>query len=330
VGVLRAAPIKRAWDQPVKQRRGWLPLIGLNALIGSGVTLVLPTVLGRSVDSIMAGADRTQWLIAGAGLIALGIAASIIDAFAGAACVAEITTWSRHRLVKQVGFTGQEGTRASANATDRAHVGLAAVTAIAAIAPPAGSLVLLAVIDLGLAAAFFGGMLLVLAVRWTFARRTADVGRAHQGAHDSMTGIRTITAAGTTAREGSRISGSMPELHLNGVVTWRILARPGAQRAIVCPVVAVLAVGGLQLIDGQIPAGELFAAAQYAVLGAGVANLTGVLGEIARARTGVHRAAGELSLEPLAVSIPAGRRADLAGGVGVQRNAPGRRDQFVA
>ncbi|MET7278013.1 ABC transporter ATP-binding protein [Kribbella sp. NPDC005582] len=294
-----------------KRGRGWLPLIGLNALIGSAVTLALPTILGRSVDSIVAGTGYTRWLIAAVAVITLGIVASLIDAFAGAACVAETTAWLRHRLVQQVVRGGPEGrrgfetgdlvTRVSANATDAAQAGPAAVTAIAAIAPPIGSLVLLALIDPWLAAAFFGGVVLVVLVLLAFARRTADVSLAYQETQgriaarlsESLTGIRTIAAAGTTAREEQRILGLLPELHKQGVVTWRILARSGAQAAVVGPLVlvAVLAVGGLQLVAGRITAGELFAASQYAVLGAGLGTLTGVIGEIARAKAGVHRAA---------------------------------------
>ncbi|WP_165555788.1 ABC transporter ATP-binding protein [Kribbella pittospori] len=317
------------FGEVAKHSRGWLPVIGLNALIGSGVTLALPTILGRSVDSIVAGHGYTRWLIAAAGVIGLGIAASIVDAFVGAACVAETTAWLRHRLVRQIVHGGPEGTRGfetgdlvtrvSANATDAAQAGPAAVTAIAAIAPPVGSLVLLAVIDPWLAAAFFGGVLLVILVLWTFAKRTADVSLAYQETQgriaallsESLTGIRTIAAAGTTAREERRILGLLPELHRHGVVTWRILARSGAQAAIVGPLVlvAVLAVGGLQLASGRITAGELFAASQYAVLGAGLGNLTGVLGEIARAKAGVHRAGEVLAIESVAhgtLALPKG------------------------
>ncbi len=252
------SPCTGAWGCSVKGR-GWLPLVGLNALIGSGVTLVLPAVLGRSVDSIVAGADRMQWLIAIAGLISLGIAASLIDAFTGATGVAAITTWLRHRVVKQIG--------------------LAAATAIAAIAPPAGSLVLLTVIDPALGAAFIGGTLLVLAVRWALARRTAGVSLAFQDTPDRIPSLLLLTAADTTGREGSLT----PRPHPNGVVTWRILSRSGGQGATAFPMVAVLAVGGLQLVAGEITAGELFAAVQYAVLGTGLGSLTDVLKEIARA-----------------------------------------------
>jgi ATP-binding cassette subfamily B protein len=55
--------------------------------------------------------------------------------------------------------------------------------------------------------------------------------------------------------------------------------------------IAVLAVGGVQLVRGRITPGEYFAAAQYAVIGAGLGSLTGVLGELARARAGITRAA---------------------------------------
>ncbi|MFK4082738.1 ABC transporter ATP-binding protein [Kribbella sp. NPDC020789] len=296
----------------VAQRgRGWLPLIGLNALIGSAVTLALPTILGRSVDSIVAGSGYTRWLVVASAAIGLGIAASLIDAFAGAACVAETAAWLRHRLVRQIVRGGPEGsrefetgdlvTRVSANANDAAQAGPAAVTAIAAIAPPVGSLVLLALIDPWLAAAFFGGVLLVVLVLLAFAKRTADVSLAYQETQgriaarlsESLTGIRTIAAAGTTRREERRILDLLPELHRQGVVTWRILARSGAQAAIVGPlvVVAVLAVGGIQLVAGRITAGDLFAASQYAVLGAGLGTLTGVIGELARAKAGVRRSA---------------------------------------
>ncbi len=89
-----------------------------------------------------------------------------------------------------------------------------------------------------------------------------------------------------------------------------MLARSGAQAAIVGPLVlvAVLAVGGLQLVDGRITAGELFAAGQYAVLGAGLGSLTGVIGEIARAKAGIQRAAEVFAIDGAArLAAAAGR-----------------------
>jgi len=180
-------------------------LIGVNASVGSAMTLVIPTIFGRSVDSILAGTGCTRWLLALTGLMTLGIVASIVDALVGAACV-----------------------------------GPAAMTAVAAIAPPVGSLVLLALIDPWLTAAFSGGVLLVIAAQWA-------------------------------KREEYR-----PEPDIHALVTWRILKASGAQAAVVCPL--VFAVGGLQVVNGRISAGDLIAASLYAVLGAGLGNLTASLG----------------------------------------------------
>ena len=71
----------------------------------------------------------------------------------------------------------------------------------------------------------------------------------------------------------------------------------------------MLATGGLLLVHGRITAGELFAAGQYAVIGAGLGGLTGVFGGLARARAGVSRAAEVLAVDPVAVrhrALPAG------------------------
>lgn len=303
----------------VRRGRGWLPLIGLAALLDSAVTLALPTVLGRSVDAIASGNDLTGWLALAGGLIVLGVICALVDEFGGTACVAGATAWLRHRLVRQVLAGGPEGSRrfdtgdlvsrVSVSAGEAAQAGLAAVTAAAATLPPLGSLVLLALIDPWLAAAFFGGVLLVIAVLWVFARRTTEVSLAYQETQgriaalltEALGGIRTIAAAGTVAREERRVLGLLPELHGHGLLTWRVLARSGAQAALVGPLVlvAVLAVGGLQLVDGRITAGELFAAAQYAVIGAGLGSLTGILGELARARAGIQRSAEVLAVEPV-------------------------------
>ncbi|WP_112248372.1 ABC transporter ATP-binding protein [Kribbella monticola] len=313
----------------VRRGRGWLPVLGVTALLGSGVALALPTALGRSVDAIVTHHGYGKWFALTAGLITIGIVCALVEVFTGTACVVSTTAWLRHRLVSNVVRSGPDGTRefdtgdlvtrVSSNAVDAAQAGPAIVNAIAAIVPPAGSLLLLALIDPWLAAAFFGGILLVIGVLWVFARRTAEISLAYQETQgriaglltEALTGLRTITAAGTNAREERRILALLPELHKHGLLTWRVLARSGAQAAIVGPLVlvAVLAVGGLQLVAGRITAGELFAAGQYAVLGAGLGGLTGVLGELARARAGSRRAGEVFAVETVAhgtLSLPGG------------------------
>ncbi|HEU4427064.1 MAG TPA: ABC transporter ATP-binding protein [Pilimelia sp.] len=314
-------------------RRGgrWLPLIGMTGLAGTLSTLALPLVLGRAVDAIVGGAagDSARWLVLALVLIAVGIVADLVEVFVETACVAGTTAWLRGRLIRHTLAIGPRGarrfdtgdlvSRVSGNAVDAAQAGPGAVAVATAALPAVGSLVLLAYIDLWVAAAFLAGVALVALVLRAFTRRTAQVVTAYQQAQgtiaarlaESLAGARTIAAAGTVARERRRVLEPLSDLREHGLRTWRVLARSGAQAAIVGPLVlvAVLAVGGLGLVDGRITAGELFAASRYAVLGAGLGSLTGVFGRLARGRAGVRRVAEVLAVEPVrygARALPAG------------------------
>jgi ATP-binding cassette subfamily B protein len=175
--------------------------------------------------------------------------------------------------------------------------------------PPAGSLVLLALIDVWLAVAFLAGVALVALVLRTFSRRTTEAIAAYQRIQggiaarlaESLAGARTIAAAGTVDREQGRVLADLPDLHGEGARTWRVLARSGAQSAVVGPLVliAVLAAGGLALVDGRISAGDLFAASRYAMIGAGLGGLTSVFGRLARTRAAVRRAEEVLTVVPI-------------------------------
>lgn len=308
---------------------GWLPLIGVAALAGTASALALPTVLGRAVDAIVTGGSSGRWLALAAGLIVLGIVVDLVDAFADTACVAGTTAWLRNRLIRHVLAIGPEGSRrfetgdlvsrVSGNAADAAQAGPSLVTVAAAVLPPIGSLVLLVYIDIWVAAAFLAGVALVALVLWAFTRRTTEVSTSYQQTQgriaarlaESLTGVRTIAAAGTVEREERRVLEQLPDLHQHGSRLWLVLSRTVAQAAVVGPLVmvAVLAVGGLALNQGRISAGELFAAVQYAVLGAGLGSLTGVFGGLARARAGARRAAEVLTVDPVGYgtcALPAG------------------------
>lgn len=298
---------------------GWLPLIGISALAGSLGMLALPSVLGKAVDEIVAGGASGRWLVVAAGLIALGVVTNLIDAFAGTACVAGTTAWLRGRLIRHVLAigpnaarqfdTGDLVTRVSGNAVEAAHAGPSMVSVTAAVVPPVGSLVLLAVLDVWLAAAFLAGVSLVVLVLRTFTRRTTAIvtsyqriqGRIATRLTESLAGSRTIAAAGTVEREEERVLEPLPELHGQGKRTWEMLSSTSAQAAVVGPLVlvAVLAAGGLSLYAGRISAGELFAASQYAVIGAGLGGLTGVFGTLARSKAGTVRAGEVLTVEPV-------------------------------
>jgi ATP-binding cassette subfamily B protein len=300
-------------------------LIGVTALVSTASTLALPAVLGRAVDAIVNGGPINRWLTVAAGLILVSVAAELVDVYAGTVCVTSTTAWLRNRLVRHLLAIGPEGgrrfdtgdavSRVSSNATDAAGAGPSLVLLLTSVLPPAGSLVLLAIIDIWVAAAFLAGVTLVGLVLRAFTRRTAQViggyqetqGRLAARLTESLTGARTIAAAGTAHREEQRILGPLADLRGHGTRTWRVLARTSAQGAVLGPLVlvAVLIAGGFALRYGRISPGDLFAASRYAVLGAGLGGLTGVLGRLARARAGARRAGEVLAVTP----VRYGRRA---------------------
>jgi ATP-binding cassette subfamily B protein len=317
----------------IARRGGWrLPVIGANALLGTLGSLALPAVLGGAVDAIVTGGDTRRWLALAAGLIVLGIGSDLLDIYVQNRCIAGTTAWLRDRLVRHVLAigpqragrfdTGDLVSRVSSHAVDAARAGTSAVSVVAAVIPPAGCLILLAIIDVWVAAAFLAGVGLVTLVLRAFTRRTAEVATGYQRAQgrlaarlaESLLGARTIAAAGTVAAEQRRVLEPLPDLRAHGQQIWRVLARTSAQAGVVGPVVlvAVLAAGGLALVVGRISPGDLFAASRYAVLGAGLGGLTGVLGEVARARAGIRRAAEVLTVD----QVGYGRRSLPADGPG--------------
>lgn len=302
----------------IVRRGGWrLPAVGVAALTGSLTALALPAALGGAIDAIVVGRDSGRWLVLAAGLVALGVAADLVDTYAGTYAVAGTAAWLRGRLVRHVlGIgpaaaarfdTGDLVSRVSSHAVDAARAGTSAVTVLASILPPVGCLALLAVIDVWVAVTFLAGVGLVALVLRAFTRRTAAVATGYQRIQgvlagrlaEALAGARTIAAAATVAPERQRVLEPLAALRDHGTRTWLVLARTSAQATLVGPVVlvAVLAVGGLALLDGRISPGELFAASRYAVLGAGLGALTGVLGELARARAGAVRAGEVLAVE---------------------------------
>jgi ATP-binding cassette, subfamily B, bacterial len=295
----------------------WLPVIGLCALIGTLTMLALPYVLGNTVDAIVSGSGDHTWLIVAGSLIAIGVVVDLVDSFVGVACVAGTTAWLRERLIRHLLATGPRGrfetgdlvTRVSGNAVDAAQAGPAVVTMWTAVLPPVGSLVLLVVIDHWLAVAFLAGIGLVILVLRAFTMRTAQVitsyqqiqGRIAARLTESLAGARTIAAAGTMHEEKRRVLRELPVLHDQGMLSWRVLSRSTAQAVVVGPLVmvSVLAVGGVSLLNGRITPGELFAAIQYAALGAGLGSMTGVFSRFARAKAGVSRADEVFAVSPM-------------------------------
>src|SRR5918999_77623 len=247
-----------------------------------------------------------------------GVHQDHVPAQATGASGARVTAWLRRRIVRHVLGVGPamtrrltDGdlvTRVGMNAEEAGRAPETVVNAMALLIPTAGSLVALLLIDPWLPAALAAGFVLITLVLRAFFRDTTTSASGYQEAQgdiatrlvDALTGRRTIAAAGTADAEVRRVLTSLPRLRAHGMELWRINARAGIQAGLAVPLleVAVLAIGGLRMAAGELTVGELYAAARYAVLGAGFTAALGYVGRLARARAAARRVAEALAGRP--------------------------------
>ena len=294
----------------VRRSRRRLPLLGASALLGTLSLLALPLALANAVDAAVTGGGDGTWTTVAAGLVLLGVGCDLVDAYAETACAADAAAWLRGGLVRRMlGIPhrirefdpGDLVARTSAGAADASQAGPGLVGAVASVLPPVGGLAMLLWLHWTLAVAFAVGLTLVALVLRVFAKETAAAARAYQRVQgrmagrltEAIAGRRTIAAAGTVEAEAERVLADLPELAEHGRASWRAVSAAGARAAFTGPLatVGVLAVAGFLVGQGRLSAGEVLAAVQYAMLGAGLGSLTGVLGTLARAKAAVTRLA---------------------------------------
>ncbi|MFD9121243.1 ABC transporter ATP-binding protein [Streptomyces bottropensis] len=306
-------------------RRGgaWGAVLAATSLLLSGVYVVLPALMGRTVDAVLGSGDVTLWLTLSAVAVALLIVCDALDDYAGAVANARSTAWLRHTLLGHVLGMGPRATRrhtpgdltarlvGNTSRAGSAPSGL--VWAVTELIPPLGAVVALALIDPWLCLTFVAGLPLIVLVVHAFARDVSDVndryfaaqGRIATRLADALTGIRTITAAGTLARETDRVLAPLPELHRHGRGMWRALSRVSTRDAMIVPLleIAVLAVAGLELARGRITPGQLLAATEYVVLATGVSSLVASVSKLALARATAGRVAEVMDSPPLTYGL---------------------------
>jgi ATP-binding cassette subfamily B protein len=291
----------------------WSCALGAVAAGQALAETLLPATLGRAVDAAVFGRGGPMWPALLAALVAVVAAGEVAGELVSGTSAAQATAWLRHRMVHHVLMLGARprlpaGEIAGRVVTGTADAGFgpsAGIRAVAAVLPPAGSLVALALIDPWLAVAFAAGLPVIGALLRAFVRDTSTIvarylrtqGDIAARLVGALRGSRTIAAAGTAAQEERRILTALPELAGHGHATWRVQAGVAARGALALPLlqVAVLAVAGLELSAGRISPGQLLAAVQYAGLGAGIGPVITHLGRLARARAGADRVAEVLS-----------------------------------
>jgi ATP-binding cassette subfamily B protein len=320
-----------------RQSRAWIALLAVASVASAAAVTLLPAAVGRTVDASLAaargqagGTPPWQWVAGCAALTVVIACGGAVSRLAIGTVTGNCAGWLRHHVLGHVLACGPKLTRGFApgdavsrligGTVDAGGAPCGAVLALTAAIPAFGSIVALGLIDPWLALAFAAGLPAVALVLRSFARNTSEVVlryQQEQGAiaarlTETMTGARTIAAAGTCEQEIGRVLSPLPRLRACGHQTWRLQGRIAAQGNILIPVlqILVLAVGGIELTAHRISPGELLAASQYAALGAGIGAAISQINRLARGRSGAARVTALLSVcapGQGSMRLPAGR-----------------------
>ncbi|MEU3272517.1 ABC transporter ATP-binding protein [Saccharomonospora sp. NPDC006951] len=307
----------------VDRREAGLLLLTALTVVAAAATLVAPYALAAVADSVRAG--ELDWpslgLLLAAG--AVQILASGAAALLAAGVTARLTARLRRGLTRQLcgfGTASPPGIGAARRgfSADCATAGtrpalLAAL--VSAVLVSSGSVVLLAILDWRLVAAFVLGVSFAVPLA-AHARHNLDVTDAdgvdgadlgeHRPASElsallrqAVAGLRTIADSGITEHEARRVLRPLPLMHAAGADGWRTAARATwpARLAVPFTCFAVLCAAGFGVAVGRLTVGELLAACCYAALGLSVVTRIGLVGELARARASAGRVA-ELCAAP--------------------------------
>ncbi|MCX5115609.1 ABC transporter ATP-binding protein/permease [Micromonospora sp. NBC_00362] len=306
----------RLLRQTVLAGGGWTAGLAAVALLGAAAELLLPAALGRAVDAALAGGSG-WWAVSAGTLVVVLIGVDTLTDLASGFGAARATAGLRRRLLRHLFALDVRATRRHpvgdlvgrlvGQAADAGQAGNAVVLAIVAVLPPLGSVVALTIMEPVLGVTLLAGLGLLAVLMRAFVADASTATAAYQrvlGAIagrllESLTGARTIAAAGTTRREEARVLAALPELDRHGRRTWGLLARASARTSAVAPLLnlSVVAVGGYALTAGWLTPGELVAAVRYAAIGAGLGAVLATLNHLVRSRAGAHRVA-ELLTQP--------------------------------
>src|SRR3954452_13052406 len=80
----------------------WVAVVAVAALASAAGALALPVVLGGALDALIEHGHAGMWLRWCALLVALLVAAEVLDSLAAGAATARSTAWLRHGLWRHV------------------------------------------------------------------------------------------------------------------------------------------------------------------------------------------------------------------------------------
>jgi ATP-binding cassette, subfamily B, bacterial RamA/AmfB len=328
----------------------WFTVVVIAEVAGAGASLLLPDVLARVIDEVLAGGAPFPALAPLGGVLAAETAALVLGLVAEARITSSSTAWLRKELIGRVLALGIAGRRrfGAGELTSRligdvtyvTSTGPALTAALAAAALAVGGLVGLLLIDWRLAAAIgFGLPVVWLVLRLVvrdfsaqFEHYIALLARIADRLATALGGVRTIRAAGAVERDVQRVLAPLPDLSDAGHAMWRIQRRTAVQLGTLTPLVwvVVLIIAGFGVAAGRLSPGEFIAAAGYAAIAFGLFDDVEGLLALAQARAGAARVCevlDEVPPVPGACGLPPGRGELLLRGVTVVEGEEVRLDR---
>jgi len=296
-----------------------LVLVAVLSIVGAVVTLAQPVLVGQVIERVQAGETLgvLVWII-----VALVVVASVVAGYqhyllqrTGTAVVYS----SRRKLIARIlhlpigefdarrtgDLVSRVGTDTTllyavltqglADAVGNALIFVGAILAMAFIDP-----ILLVAIVVVLGLALTAVVLLSGRIRTATRQQQEKVGELASGVERAIGSIRTVRAAGATAREAADVTARATEVYGIGVRIAKVsaLVVPVAGVALQASLLVVLGFGGFRVADGAITIAQLVTFVMFLFL------LIGPLGTLFGAITSVNQALGALGRIQEVLDLP--------------------------
>ncbi|WP_286157084.1 ABC transporter ATP-binding protein [Streptomyces sp. AA4] len=312
------------------EHRGVVVLAMTAAILSVGVQAASPLLVRSAVDDAVAG-HTSQLAGLAVALVALQVVAfgsAFLRRYVGGRLALDVQHDLRNRVFGAVSRLdgGKQDALRTGQVVSRAISDLQLVTGLLMQVPLSAGSVIFAVLALGamlwmsplltliaLVVAPAVGIVVALSRRrlfpatWSAQQRAADVA---QHVEETVTGVRVVKGFGQEAREVARLERTARKLFAERLRAARLSALPTATTSALPAAgqVAVLAIGGMLALNGQISLGTFLAFATYLAALIGPARfLSGLVVQAQLTRAGAERVYELIDAQPEVTDSPDAR-----------------------
>ncbi|WP_336157679.1 ABC transporter ATP-binding protein [Amycolatopsis sp. VC5-11] len=312
------------------EHRGVVVLAMTAAVLSVGVQAASPLLVRSAVDDAVAG-HTAQLAGLAVGLVALQVVAfgsAFLRRYVGGRLALDVQHDLRNRVFGAVSRLdgGKQDALRTGQVVSRAISDLQLVTGLLMQVPLSAGSVIFAVLSLGamlwmsplltliaLVVAPAVGIVVALSRRrlfpatWSAQQRAADVA---QHVEETVTGVRVVKGFGQEAREVARLERTARKLFAERLRAAKLSALPTATTSALPAAgqVAVLAIGGVLALNGQISLGTFLAFATYLAALIGPARfLSGLVVQAQLTRAGAERVYELIDAQPEVADSPDAR-----------------------